>query len=232
MANHETPIFWTAGSLYDPETHEPLWTENETVRQYFTLFEQNYSIPGNPYIGEHWEEDGWVHLFEEEQNLAMVAQFFHTPNEDVDVNWDIATYPEPEHGVPARGWAMGISATSEHKEEVMRVMQFWYSDEHMLHESFTRGPLYVPYAHLHEDGSVQEKVMETEAHIWEDRNVEALLSLPIADAPEKISKYERPHIINDALKEFVTEAETDLNTFLREKYDEELVRIEEEKAME
>ncbi len=225
-------FFWTAGNLVDPVSDEPLWTNNELVRDYFNLYKRAYSIVGNPYIPEHWEENGWVHLFETEQRLAMVAQFFGPPNEAANVNWDVATYPEPEKGVPSRGWAMGVSSTSEHHEEVMRVLNFWFTDEQLLNNSFTRGPLYVPFPHLYEDGVAQEVALETEGHIWEGRNMEAIFSLPVADAPESMSKYENDGVVSEALNQFVNGDEIDLNTLLREKYEQELVRIEEEKAVE
>ncbi|MBO0994731.1 ABC transporter substrate-binding protein [Bacillus sp. SD088] len=231
MPKHEAPIFWTTGNFVDPESDEPLWTEDGTIRDYFNSYQRAYSIPGNPYIPEHWEEGGWVELFEQGK-LAMVAQFFSPPNPEANINWDIATYPEPENGVASRGWAMGISATSEHKEEVMKVFDFWFSDEQLLNNTFISGPLYVPFPHLYENGAALDKANEREGEIWENRNMEALFSLPTADSPEKISDYDEGAIgtIDGALYELVTEDQTDLNTLLRQKYDEEINRIKDEKG--
>jgi multiple sugar transport system substrate-binding protein len=49
------PIAGMVPNLVDPETHEPIWTEDDTVREYFSLYKQNYSIPGNPWIPRHWD---------------------------------------------------------------------------------------------------------------------------------------------------------------------------------
>src|SRR5690625_4434891 len=170
--NHEAPIFWTAGNPIDPETEEPIWTQSEEVRDYFDLYKRAYSIPGNPYIPEHWEEDGWEDLFGEGK-LAMVAQFFGQPNEEANVNWDIATYPEPENGVASRGWAMGVSAPSEHKEDVMKVFDFWFSDDQLLNNTFMGGPLYLPFQHLYDNDAALDEALEREGEIWENRNMEA-----------------------------------------------------------
>ncbi|MEK3888183.1 ABC transporter substrate-binding protein [Bacillus sp. FSL K6-3431] len=232
MPKHEAPIFWTVKNFVDPETDEPVWTDNEQIREYFDLYKKAYSIHGNPYIPEHWEEGGWTELFEQGK-LAMVAQFFSKPNEDANINWDIATYPEPENGVPSRGWAMGVSSTSEYKEEVMRVFDFWFTDEQILNNTFTKGPLSVPFPHLYEDDRAKEKALEMEGDIWKNRNMEALYSLPVANPPENFSEYDNGAMgaIDGALFELVNEDQLDLNTILREKHEAELVRIEEEKAM-
>lgn len=231
MPNHEAPIFWTAGNPIDPETEEPIWTQSEEVRDYFDLYKRAYSIPGNPYIPEHWEEDGWEDLFGEGK-LAMVAQFFSQPNEEANVNWDIATYPEPENGVASRGWAMGVSAPSEHKEDVMKVFDFWFSDDQLLNNTFMGGPLYLPFQHLYDNDAALDEALEREGKIWENRNMEALFSLPIAEPPEAFSKYNDESVINESLYEFVNGEQMDLNTLLREKYEEEITRIKEEKAKE
>ncbi|MBP1913429.1 ABC-type glycerol-3-phosphate transport system substrate-binding protein [Lederbergia galactosidilyticus] len=231
MPKHEAPIFWTVGNLVDPETDQPIWPEDEQIREYFSLYKRAYSIPGNPYIPEHWEEGGWVELFEQGK-LAMAAQFFGAPNPEANINWDIATYPEPENGVPSRGWALGISATSKHKEDIMKVFDLWFSDEQLLNNTFIRGPLYVPYLHLYEDGSALEKAIERDGEIWENRNMDALYSLPVADPPQETSDYNEGAMgaIDGALYELVTEDQIDLNTLLREKYEAEQNRIKDEKG--
>ncbi|MBO0994727.1 ABC transporter substrate-binding protein [Bacillus sp. SD088] len=231
MPKSGAPIAWTAGNLVDPETDEPLWTNNDTVRNFFELYKEVYSIPGNPYIPEHWEEEGWPELFAQGK-LAMAAHWFMHPGEESNVSWDVATYPEPENGVPAGGWAMGISSTSEYKEEVMKVFDFWYSDEQLMNNTFTGGPLSVPYAHLYDDGSAVERALELFPDLWEGRNMEALFSLPVAEPLEEKSKYQNDDIVYDALYEYIDDDQMDLNTLMREKYEEELVRIEEEKAKE
>ncbi len=229
MPKSGAPISWTAGNLVDPKTDEPLWPNNETVRNYFELYKEAYSIPGNPFIPEHWEESGWPELFAQGK-LAMAPHWFMHPGEEANVNWDIATYPEPENGVPAGGWAMGISSTSEHKEEVMKVFDFWYSDEQLMNNTFIGGPLSLPYVHLYDDGSAVEKALELNPDLWEDRNMEALFSLPVAEPLEEKSEYQNDDKVYDALFEYIDDEQMDLNTLMREKYEEELVRIEEEKA--
>lgn len=231
MPKHEAPIFWTVGNLVDPDTDEPTWTSDERVREYFQLYREAYSIPGNPYIPEHWEAGGWAELFEQGR-LAMVPQFFAVPNPEANINWDIATYPEPINGLPARGWAFGISAASEHKAEIMKVFDFWLSDEQILNNTFIRGPLYVPFAHLYENGSALEKALEREGDIWEGKNMEALFSLPVATPPEKISKYNDSGVVEAALYEYAMNEDIDLNTLMREKYEEEVTRIKEMKGRE
>src|SRR5699024_1118282 len=160
---------WTIGNFIDPDTDEPLWPNNEILHEYFELYKETYSIQGNPYINEHWEEDGWPELFAQGR-LAMAPHWFMPPPEDSGVNWDIATYPEPENGVPSDGWAVGISSTSEHKEAVLEVFDFWLSDEQMLENTFVGGPLSLPFQHLYDDGRATDKVIETQGEIWEERN--------------------------------------------------------------
>lgn len=232
MPKHEAPIFWTAGNLVDPETDEAIWNENEIIKEYYELYERAYSIPGNPYIAEHWEEGGWTDLFEQGR-LAMVAQFFGVPNPEANIDWDIATYPEPERGLPSRGWAFGISDTSEYKHEVMEVFDFWYSDEQLLNNTFIRGPLYVPFQHLYDSEEAQEKAIEREGDIWEGKNLDALFSLPVATPPESYSKYEETGIVEEGLYELVNgEEEKDINTIIREKFEEDEIRIEDQKGSE
>ncbi len=55
-------------------------------------------------------------------------------------------------------WELG--STSEYKDEVMKVFDFWYSDEQLMNNTFIGGPLSLPYAHLYENGSAIEKAQE------------------------------------------------------------------------
>ncbi|KRG11736.1 hypothetical protein ACA29_15260 [Lederbergia galactosidilytica] len=75
-----------------------------------------------------------------------------------------------------------------------------------------------------------EIAQELDGDIWENRNMEALFSLPVAEPLETVSEFQDEDIVYNALYEFVHEDQLDLNTLLREKYEEELVRIEEEKS--
>lgn len=223
MPLEDAPIFWKVPNLIDPETDEPLWTSDDYVREYAELLRKNYSIPGNPYIPEHGQDGSWRILFEQGR-LAMVAQYLVIPNPEANINWDIATYPEPD-GVPARGWGFGISPTAEHKEEIMKVFEFWFSDEQILNNTFIRGPLYVPIPHLYENGMAVEKALERERDLWERKNTEAMFALPVAQSPVSVSKYDDTVVVRETLRQYATDHSIDLNTLLRQKYEEEVARI-------
>lgn len=219
-------ITWTAGDLFDPETDEPLWTENDEVREYFEMYREAYSIPGNPHIPEHWEEGGWPELFEQGR-LAMVPTWEFHPAPEANIDWDLVTYPGPNNDTPGRGWGMSITAPSEHKEEAMEVFKFWFSDEQLLNNTFL-GPITIPYQHLYDEGIAQERILEQLGDIYEGKNLDALFQTEVAEPKSGISEYESDELLFEALKEYATE-NIDLNTLMREKYEEEGARIANEK---
>lgn len=227
MPRSGAPFKWNAGDLYDPETDEPLWTDNDQVKEYFELYKRTYSIPGNDYIAEHWEEDGWPELFDQGV-LAMAPNWLFHPNPELNIDWDIATYPGPNTDTPGAGWGMSITAPSENKEAAMEVFKFWYSDEELLENPFI-SPIVLPYQHLYDDGRAQDAINDRLGDVYEGKNIDALFTTEVAEPKEKISRYESDEAIDEALYEYANE-DIDLNTLLREKYEEEVARIEEEKG--
>lgn len=217
----------------DPETEEVLWTEREEVREYLAMLDRMMAIPD---IELEVESEGihFIEAFQTERTLAMLPHQFLEALPD-DMNWDVATYPTwpdaPGIQPNQSGWALGLTAISEHKDEAFKVLDFWYSDEQILSKG--NSAVTTPFNHLFETGAVEEALKNDpyRPHLA-DLNIDALFkNSPSGGTTVQRSEFDAgaQEVIGHIGFEY-EESEEDWNTFLRRLKEEEEARIAEEKG--
>lgn len=211
--------------LIDPETDDVLWVDNPYVKAYLEMVERVHQIQGN----ELPEGNPWL----EERTLAMQTLWLDTHITE-DFNFDIVTYPEWEGigniGPMAGGWAYGITKPSENKDAAMEVLKFLYADKNIggLGESI----IHAPFKHLFTgDVDLNNMLSGGKLDKFKDINLDALYKMKPAGGPTTRSKFDVgafnqiENLNNDFIKSGL-----DVNTFLRELKEKEVVRILEEKG--
>lgn len=213
----------------DPETLDILWTENPSVIDFLEMTEAAHTIPGNEFPGVPEEMSPYGAFLE--GTLAMLPRWFLRPAVEDGIDWDIVTFPQWEEnlgtGPTPEGWGLGITATSEHKEEAFEVLELLFSDEHIMDLAET--PLHAPYPHLHDSGASIAHLNEEDHGHFMDKNLEALSKLTPAGAPESRSKYDSAatNAMGGIAYQYLDSGK-DINTFLREVREQEEVRVLEE----
>ncbi|GIN70624.1 hypothetical protein J14TS2_10990 [Bacillus sp. J14TS2] len=209
----------------DPETDESMYLEDERFAKFLNKIESIASIPG--VIPE--DEGDWGN-FINEQNVAMVPLFdvhiwLSNVEAETGLDWDMVSYPvwedQPEIGPSANAAGLSISETSEHKDAAFQVLEYLMSDEWQMMRS-KKG-----FATVLNNSEVQE-AFSSEIEGLKDKNMQAVFDLEAAEAPEKVSAFEEDGEILDAMK-FI-EKEQDVNTYLRETYEEAEAKIKEAKG--
>lgn len=221
-------------TLYvDPETDNVLWTEREEVKDYLALVDRMKSIPGIE-LDVKTEGIAFIEAFQTERTLAMIPhQFLESLPEDM--NWDIATYPVWSKALGIQpnqsGWALGVTAVSEHKEAAFELLNFWYTDEQILSKG--NSAVTTPFNHLFENEAVEKALREDPYRPYlADLNVNSLFqNSPGGGTSEQRSYFDTgaQNVIGGIGFKY-DESEQDWNTFLRDLKQEEERRIGEEKA--
>lgn len=151
--------------------------------------------------------------FFKDRNVAMVATLVntHMKEDTTDLDWDMVTFPTfreaPGVGPQPSPTIFGIASTSNHKREVMEVIQFLISDEFQLGVSRSGT---VPVVQTSE--IVNAFGQDT---IYKDKNLKAVFHDEIATISNK-SKYDSAveKIVIEQLVPLAT-GEIDLNTAIR-----------------
>lgn len=213
---------WTQFSqvLVDPETDEPYVLENEEFRRFLEMVKDVTDIPGN---SPEDDPGGWLHNWGGhwgDGNIAMTTRKTHNGFLAAE-NVDIVTYPvwegyEGLQPVP-NGGGYAIVGTSEHKAELMDVIEWLLSDEYQMEVSRNGGTSILVNEDIH--AVFAENVPELEG-----KNLEAPFLHDYATGPEETSRYGIPGLWM-APQDFVRSGQ-DINEFLREYHEngEEYIR--------
>lgn len=163
--------------------------------------------------------DGAMGRFVGDRNLAMIPMYYlgldFSGLLDAGIDWDIVTFPKWEDqgdvAAFADGHWLGISAYSEHKPQVFKIIEFLLTDEEIVRK------LYYPEESVYTDEQFFEVATEIEDPRVEGKNLEAIYKYPAPPAPEGRSKYEEVAVstLLDFLDDFLNSTD-DVNTFLRE----------------
>lgn len=192
------PFF--AGEAYDityvdPETDKPVFTDSDFFRKGLELFREIRQIPGN--------EPAFIL----EGHVAMAAQFKGVADglldveEEIGLNWDMVSWPvfedNPDIAPVLGGPVIGVSSTSEHKEQAFEAITYLLSDEHQIEQ--VRKGLSTPLS----DPDLKSQIYADDPRA-EDKNVEAFYYYPYNAGPEVKSQYD------SVLVEFTQELVDDL----------------------
>lgn len=210
----------------DPDTDEVVVAQSEEWKRYVQMISDVVSIPGN-YPGDDPASlfHNWGALFSE-GNVAMAP---------AATNWgwvghdyvDIATYPVWEgtgnvNPVP-NGGAYSITAPSEHKEEIFKIIEYLLSDEYQTEVSKNGTPSIL----------VSEEVNSTfgeDKDLFKGKNLESLFKHGYATGAERPSKYGVPGLWTLPM-DFVNSGQ-DVNEFLRVFHEQGVEYVKEKKATE
>lgn len=110
---------------------------NESYKRAFELSKLFFSIPGNMPASPKDVNKNALDQFRKDKNLAMYYAVNRFSNlKDSDVNWDIAQspyYPDmPNVGGIVDSFIMGITKTSQHKDDAFRVIETFLSEQAQL----------------------------------------------------------------------------------------------------
>jgi len=194
----------------DPETNEVLIKESEAYKRYLQMIKDVVDIPGN-YNDDtpltHWGGEL------ENGNIAMTpirSNWGYLENENID----IATYPvwEGYEGInpEPNGAAWMITEPGNHKEEILKIIDYVLSDEVQMELSkegdVEGGASVLVNPDIHE-------VFGEYNEAYADKHLPALFEYEYAVGPEKRAKYS-DDVISSAPEEFI-ESGKDINEFLR-----------------
>lgn len=221
-------------TLLDPVTDEPLYLEDPAFQTIFETYKEVHELQEDPDIGHGDDSYG---RFISDQNLAMIPMYYLGLDfsglleaTDAGMEWDIVTFPKWEEQEDVAGFAdghwLGVSAYSEYKPQVFKIIEFLLSDEEVLRK------IYYPEESVYTDDQFFEVAKDLKDPRVEDKNLEALYKYPAPPAPKGRSKYEELAVstVNNMLDDFLN-SPTDVNTFLRELTEETTNRILEEKTV-
>lgn len=225
--NGHLPLSQIVGNkqLIDPETDEVLWVDDPYLKEWLELVDRVNNNPNNIIPEDQWP-------WEPSETLAMRTMWLEMNLPD-GYNVDLVTFPQwedaPNIGPLSGGWGFGITEPSEHKDDAMQVIKFLYEDDHIM--KLGASLLNAPFNHLYSDINIDSLLTDDEKIHYEGTNLEALYKLDSPGGPEKRSSHDAGafEVIENIGFDFI-EAETDVNTFLRQLKEEEEIRVEEEKA--
>lgn len=195
----------------DPDTDEPLIDKLESVRRFIEYAGEVVSIPGNYPSEEPGEYMGHWGAKLGDGNIAMYPFATNWPHLEENENWDIASYPvwegyDPVNPVPNSG-AWAITEPSEHKEEVLAVIEYLLSDEVQMEKSRDGQASVLVNPDVH-------AVFGDNNPAFADLNTDSLFVHEYATGPERTSKY-GDGVMWSASENFVN-SNQDINDYLRE----------------
>lgn len=213
-------------TLVDPDTDEPNVMDNEYFRRFLEMVEEVINIPGN-----YPEEDptsllhNWGSLFGEE-NIAMAPAATHFGWLGMD-SVDIVTFPvwEGFEGLQpvANAGAYAITEPSEHKEEVMEIIEYLLSDEYQIEVSKSGTPSILVSEEVN-------SVLGQDKEEFEGKNLDSLFLHEYATGAERTSDYGIPGLWT-APADYINSGQ-DINEFLRQYHEQGAEYIRETKAAE
>lgn len=220
-------------TLLDPETDEPRYLKDRAFQEVFETYKEVHELQEES-TAPHG--DNAYPKFITDQTLAMIPMYFLGLDwtglleaQDGGLDWDIVTFPKWEGqgdvAAFADGYWLGISAYSDYKPQVYKIIEFLVSEEQVLHKiRYPEESVYTDDDFFAISGDLQDERLE-------NKNMEALYKYPAPPAPEARSEYEElaKTTLSEMMGDFLNSAD-DVNTFLRELTEETNRRILEEKA--
>lgn len=221
----------------DPDTDESTLMDehHDDFLKVLQAIEGLASIPGN--IPDENSDEflyGWGDEFISQRNIAMLPlwQLIDWYSSDESFDFDIVTYPEWEDfpGVtrPSRAFSVGITPTSEHKDDAFKVLAFLLSDEKQIEwaEGSQASPLKDPEINQHLFTN-----LITERPYLEEVNLDALTKQVPSPGGDRYSPYEdtAQEIFQSMVRDLIEEKK-DVNTVIREGHEKVNIAVEEEKT--
>ncbi|MDB5084675.1 MAG: transporter substrate-binding protein [Bacilli bacterium] len=202
----------------DPKTDKPIVTNDQWVH-FFQIYKSSYDIPGN-LDPSHIDND--TNSFLKDKTLAMWA--YGTDHWDafqggVDngLHWDMVSWPSfpdiPGQGPAYGGQILGITSSSQHKDQAFRVISYIGSDEVQTHLAR------VGYAPSISSSTVHQQY-GADMQLLQGKNIGALFGNKPAVNPKEISRYDSlaSSTLNKHVLDIVS-GKKDINTALREAAD-------------
>jgi multiple sugar transport system substrate-binding protein len=218
-----------------PETGDPLYDKEPAFQKYYNMLYKVWSIPGNLYGDDPAE---LIHSFggkfAVEQNVAMIplwnmTGWLATAEKETGMRWDMVTYPVwddlPGVDPMAQGPVIGVSPTSEHKDDAFMVIAYLLSDEYQTAQSKKGKPSVLASQKVHEQFAADEPLLK-------DKNLMAFFKHSPATGAESYHQFE--HIVEntswDMQNEFAR-LTRDTDTHLRELQEMAEERVKNERRM-
>lgn len=226
LANMDTfTLDQFAPNRTDPDTGEVLINQNDAFRQYFTLVEEYYSIPGMN------DDDIRANAFPERraamQTATQQALNWLSGGESAET-MDLVPYPVwpdmPNTGPLTGTTPMVITNYSENKEAALRVLEAYFEPEILLAQvraGATAPPI---------DDLELQKQYAAEVEIYEGKNLDAYHVLQKAQPEERRSRWDGYVDLNSATQ--AIRDGTDVVTALRELEEESTIKIKDAMAAE
>ncbi|MEK3886736.1 ABC transporter substrate-binding protein [Bacillus sp. FSL K6-3431] len=165
----------------DPDTDEPVFTNSTGLRAGFDLFKEMRQIPGNNEAS--WVVNGQTAMSARFKDVGPLLQ----AEEDTGLNWDMVSWPTFEDlpGItPVQGGAaIGVSATSQYKEQAFEAFTYLLSDEYQIKQ--VRKGLSTPLA----DKEIQSQIYADDPRMA-DKNTGAFFYHMYNGGPERRSIYD------------------------------------------
>ncbi|CAG7627361.1 ABC transporter substrate-binding protein [Paenibacillus allorhizosphaerae] len=182
--------------------------DNAKYKQAFELGKQLYSIPNNPMKLS-------ISRFKKDKTLAMIAtvNILDQLNQAKELNWDMAQYPSYKETPNTYGMydlhLLMVSKTSKHKEEAMKVMEVFFSDEIQTLSTSATGRISAL------TNPAVNKAFGTKMDILKGKNVASLFkSTPAYAPPFSIYHSKGNEVLKKMFTDYVAD-KMDVNTALR-----------------
>ncbi len=178
----------------DPDTDEPAFANSPGLRAGFELFREMRQIPGN--VEPPWVLHGQTAISARYKDVGPLLE----AEEEAGLNWDLVSWPafadQPEINPVQGGPAIGVSATSQYKDQVFEVIAYLLSDEYQT-ERVRRG-LSTPLA----DQEIQSQIYADEP-LMADKNTDAFFYHTYNGGPERRSIYD--NVLDEFRDELIDE---------------------------
>ncbi len=158
-----------------------MFASSPGLREGFELFREMRQIPGN--AEPPWVVNGQTAMSARFKDVGPLLQ----AEEEAGLNWDLVAWPtfEEQPGiVPVQGGAaIGVSATSQHKDDAFQAIAYLLSDEYQVEQ--VRQGLSTPLA----DQEIQSQIYADEP-LMADKNTDAFFYHTYNGGPERRSIYD------------------------------------------
>ncbi|CAG7622455.1 hypothetical protein PAESOLCIP111_02428 [Paenibacillus solanacearum] len=182
--------------------------DNAKYKQAFELGKRLYSIPNNPMKLS-------ISRFTKDKTLAMIAtvNILDQINQAKELNWDLAQYPSYKETPNTYGMydlhLLMVSKTSKHKDDAMKVMDVFFSDEVQTLSTSATGRISAL------TNPAVNKAFGAKMDILKGKNVASLFkSTPAYAPPFSIYHSKGNEVLKKAFADVVAD-KVDVNTALR-----------------
>ncbi|GIN72282.1 hypothetical protein J14TS2_27570 [Bacillus sp. J14TS2] len=165
----------------DPETDEPIFADSQGLKAGFEVYRDMRQIPGNE--APPWVLEGQTAISARFKDVGPLLRV----EEETGLDWDLVSWPtfedRPEIAPVQGGSALGVAATSEHKDEAFEAIAYLLSDEYQTEQ--VRLGLSTPLA----NEEIQNQIYADEPRMA-DKNTGAFFYNSYNGGPEQRSIYD------------------------------------------